>query len=289
MAHQLPLPVTLRDEASFTNFYLPDSTLPRPDRSEVLPVISSRVEATQLLRAMVSAIVNAPGHQTEELLNKRLVSDLALEPSSELALGMEFAVYLWGPSGSGKTHLVQACCRQVVDAGRRAMYLPLAELMDYPPQQVLVDLEHNDLVCVDDIHLLAGQTIAGQATDREGDWQQALFDLYNRLRDRGSRLLLTGLDSPGNSDIALADLKSRLAAATGFALSAYSDEDRVEILCFRAQGLGLSLSPELARYLISRAPRDINTLIECLHRLDREALAGQRKLTIPFVKAVFEY
>lgn len=248
MVRQLPLPVTLRDEASFANFYTRET-----------PEASSRAEATQLLRVLNDTIASA-GNETS-------------------AFAAEFAVYLWGPLGSGKTHLAQACCRQFVDAGHRAMYLPLAELIDYPAQQVLADLEHNELVCVDDIHLVAQQDA----------WQQGLFDLYNRLRDKGRRLVLTGVDSPGNSDIALADLRSRLAAATGFGLAAYTDEERVEILCFRARGLGLSLPHEVARYLLSRAPRDINTLIECLHRLDREALAGQRRLTVPFVKLVFDY
>ena len=262
MTQQLPLPVNLRDEASFTNFYLPDKA-----------DAGSRTQINYLLKAMAA----------DETV------DTAAGSEPGLALGAEFAVYIWGPAGSGKSHLAQACCRQFVEAERRAMYLPLEELITYPPQQVLADLEHNELVCIDDLHLIMEQVTTQELRDRQAAWQLAVFDLYNRLRDKGGRLLLVGSASPGNSAIALADLQSRLAAATGFALAAYSDKERVDILCFRAQRLGLSLPEEVARYLVNRAPRDMDTLIEYLRRLDKEALAGQRRLTVPFVKTVFEY
>lgn len=254
MDRQLPLPLTLSDEARFSNFYIPDIPA-SADSSQSHN--SSRAEVMQLLMARGSP------------------SKLSQSGSN---LELDFAVYLWGPSGGGKTHLAQACCRWYIEAGQRAMYLTLDELIDYPPGEVLADLEHNDVLCIDGIDAISAYP----------QWQTALFDLYNRARESGCRLVLVGRDSPGNLNMALADLKSRLAAATGFALSAYTDEERAAILLFRAERLGLSLSQEVASFLLSRLPRETSALMECLHHLDREALAGQRRLTVPFVKTALQ-
>lgn len=275
MARQLPLPLTLSDEARFSNFYLPSSAAEGSLLAEGFLVAEGSLLAEGSLPAKGS--LPAEGSSRVEAARLLIMMGSAGElRDSGLALGVEFAVYLWGPSGSGKSHLAQACCRQFVEAGRRTMYLPLAELTNYPPREVLLDLEYNDLLCIDDIDVISGR----------GEWQQALFDLYNRARDSACRLVFVGRNSPGNSNIALADLESRLAAATGFALPAYTDQERAAILNFRAERQGLSLPREVVHYLLSRMPRDMSALIECLRQLDREALAGQRRLTVPFVKTV---
>ncbi len=280
MARQLPLPIALEDDASFSNFYLAE----RGDgKSSLLAEGASLAEGSFSAEGSRSA-EGSPTIQgcsraeaVQVLLAMGQVSGAA---AGGVALSAEFAVFLWGPEGSGKTHLAQACLRQFVEAGRRAIYLPLLELLDHPPNEVLSGLDQVEIVCVDDINLVAGNE----------SWQQGLFDLHNRLRDSGGSLLVTGTDSPGNSGITLPDLSSRLAAATGFALTAYSDEERIDILIFRADRLGLSLSKEAAYFLVNRAPRDLHTLVGYLKRLDRDALADhQRKLTIPFIKAVFAY
>ena len=60
--------------------------------------------------------------------------------------------WLWGAAATGKTHLLQAVCER---AGDRAVYVPLAALADAGPE--LIDgLESRELVCIDDIHEIAG-------------------------------------------------------------------------------------------------------------------------------------
>jgi DnaA family protein len=60
--------------------------------------------------------------------------------------------------------------------------------------------------CLDDL-----QAIAGKA-----DWEEALFHLFNRLRDSGRRLLIAASTSPRELPVKLADLKSRLTLALIF-------------------------------------------------------------------------
>ena len=77
--------------------------------------------------------------------------------------GGEPLVFLHGPAGSGKSHLLQASCHQ---AGARALYLPLAEVMDHAPGEVLQGVEALDLVCLDDLQAVLGRRA----------WELALFD-----------------------------------------------------------------------------------------------------------------
>src|SRR5210317_2285362 len=80
-------------------------------------------------------------------------------------------VFLHGGEGSGKTHLLNALCYQVRESGGRAFYLALKRLPENAIES-LQGLEALDLVCVDDLHVIAGN-------DR---WEEALFHCFNRVR-----------------------------------------------------------------------------------------------------------
>ncbi len=190
---------------------------------------------------------------------------------SQLQPGGEPVVFLHGASGSGKSHLLQGSCHL---AGGGALYLPLAELAGFAPEEILQGVESMDIVCLDDLQAVLG--------DRE--WEVALFDFYNRARAQDCALLIAADAAPRALQVGLADLRSRLAWGVVFQLARATDEDRAEILRFRAGRRGLELTPEVAAYIVHRAPRSITELLSLLDRLDSASLAEQRALSIPFVK-----
>ena len=116
------------------------------------------------------------------------------------------------------------------------------------------------------------------------NWEHALFGLYNRAREWGCRLLIAANASPRALAVKLADLRSRLSWGVVYQLSAASDEEKQAILQFRARRRGLNLGDEVASYIVTRAPRELDQLLQLLDRLDRASLADQRALSIPFVK-----
>jgi DnaA-homolog protein len=189
----------------------------------------------------------------------------------------EPCLYVWGPQGTGKSHLLQAVCRDAERSGSAVAYLPLAELIPWPPD-ILEGLEQMDLVCADDVDAIAGRR----------DWEEALFHLFNRLRENGGRLVAAGARRPAEAGLSLADLVSRLSWGPIYPLSRLDDEDRLQALQLRARRCGLELPADTAGYLLRRYPRDLKALFRLLDRLDEEALAAQRRLTVPFVKAVLE-
>jgi DnaA family protein len=180
--------------------------------------------------------------------------------------------WVWGPHATGKTHLLQAVCDR---AGDGAIYVPLAMLAAAGPG-ILEGLASRELICLDDIHSVAG----------DERWERALFDLCNQVFDAGRKLVVAATMSPRECPIDLPDLQSRLARLPAFQVRPLAEEDRAAALQLRARHRGIELPDETARYLLTRSRRDMASLYELLDRLDTEALRAQRRLTIPFVKSV---
>lgn len=183
----------------------------------------------------------------------------------------EALIYLYGPPDAGKSHLLQACCHTAPDT---AWYLPLSELAGYPPASVLQGVEDLQLVCLDDIDAVLGDEA----------WELALFNFFNRARARHCRLVISGSAAPRALAVDLPDLRSRLGWGIVYQLPAITDDQRQAVLRFRAARRGMNLPAEVARYIVSRAPRALGELLELLDQLDQLSLAEQRALTVPFVK-----
>jgi len=186
-------------------------------------------------------------------------------------------LFMWGEHGAGKTHLIEAVCRVSQLAGVEAMILPLAERGGLSPA-LLHELEPAALICIDDIHLIAG----------EGEWEMVILDLYERQRANGGRLLVTGAAIPGRLGLQLPDLATRLASMLVYAVHSLSDDEKVTALCLRAERRGLEMPDDVARYLLLRTPRDMHSLFAWLDRLDAESLVAQRRITIPFLRQLEE-
>ena len=186
--------------------------------------------------------------------------------------------YLFSDSGLGKSHLLYATCQQAELAGESCVYLSFNEKQHMSPD-VLQGLEHYRLICLDDIENLQG----------ESEWQIAVFDLINRVKEQNnSCLVITGNQPPNKLSLELPDLISRLSWGTNFQLYSLNDEERQEALIVKAQHRGLNMSKEVAKYLVNHWQRDMPALVKSLEILDEQSLQQQRKLTIPFVKAIFD-
>ncbi|MBS0288546.1 MAG: DnaA regulatory inactivator Hda [Proteobacteria bacterium] len=185
-------------------------------------------------------------------------------------------IYLWGREGVGRTHLLQGACNDAVRFGLGAVYLPLADLVKGSPHKLIEGFERLGLVCLDDIEAICGNAF----------WEEALFYLFNRLRTANRRLIVAANVPPALLSLQLADLKSRLAWGITYQIQALDEEQLLAALQLRAKQRGLVLSREVGVFLIRRAQRAMPHLYDLLDRLDRASLAAQRRLTIPFVKAV---
>ena len=90
--------------------------------------------------------------------------------------------------------------RLFIDQGRTSdeknslaiIYLPLKQAADFTPE-ICEGLESADVICIDDIDVIAGNK----------DWEIALFNLYNRIRDNHKKLFITATSNTASLPIDL--------------------------------------------------------------------------------------
>lgn len=182
-------------------------------------------------------------------------------------------VFLQGAGGTGKSHLLIGACRAAAEGGRGARYVSLSSLPD-TRADAIAGIDTEGLVAIDDVQALAG--------DREGE--RALFDLFNRAASASAAMLFAANASPAELGLRLPDLVSRLSSCTQCPLHALDDGGRRAMLRLLARRMGLRLDDEVLDWWFARQPRDPASLIALLRRIDRAALAAQRRVTIPFLR-----
>ena len=171
----------------------------------------------------------------------------------------EISLLLWGETGAGKTHLLRASGAVYRDAAT-------------DPDLAMID--------VDSLAHAVDNVDALNATG-----QIALFNLFNRLRAAGGRLL-TGARQPPRQLALREDLRTRLGSGLIYRLQGLSDGEKIAALTAQAQTRGLRLPSGALDYLLARAPRDMRSLTALLEALDRYSLEHQRTITLPLLREV---
>ena len=183
----------------------------------------------------------------------------------------EHSAYVWGGEGMGKSHILQACCEA---EGLNARYIPLRDLVDFAPEQVLADTETARLIAIDDI----------DCVESRPRWQEVLFALFNASRETGAKLLVTADKAPQQLLDALPDLRSRLSSLPVFRMPRFTEDHIAELLALRGAEAGIELSGDVARYCSLRLPRHPRATVRFINQLDQLSLAQRRAVTIPFVR-----
>lgn len=184
-------------------------------------------------------------------------------------------LYLWGTSDTGKTHLATAAAKLADENEIATAYIPLSKAQELAPD-MLDNIEQMGLICLDDAHSIAGDPV----------WEEALFHLFNRAKEQGTNLIITSDCGPSSLQITLPDLVSRLASGISYRLNPLNDTAKMELLIDKAKKRGMELTPETASYILKNYSRNISSLLNFLNQLDRDSLAAQRKLTIPFIRGL---
>ena len=175
----------------------------------------------------------------------------------------ERSFYLWGEAGSGKSHLLQACVRAALDMQHSATYAQGS--VPQFAEMVAVD----DAECLDDAA------------------QIELFNLYNRMRDSGGMLLVSGTQSPLHLKLR-DDLRTRLGWGLVYQVHGLSDAEKAQALAQHAQMRGFALPPEVTQYLLCHGRRDLPSLMDALDALDEHSLRLHRAPSVPLLKEILQ-
>ena len=173
----------------------------------------------------------------------------------------ERGLYIWGAAGCGKSHLLQAVVEQARTQGISVQYAR-ASVPDAA-----------EIVVVDDVELL------------DESAQIALFALYNRQRESGGMLLVSGAAAPAHLNLR-DDLRTRLGWGLIYQVQPLSDEEKALALQQHASARGLLLPTEVTHYLLRHGNRDLSSLLCVLDALDEHCLRLKRAASVPLLKEV---
>ena len=177
----------------------------------------------------------------------------------------EPSLLLWGETSAGKSHLLRASEAHYSDALTDPDLNGVGEFMDGDKRFHAVD------------HV--------EALSETG--QIVLFNMFNRLRAIGGRLL-TAASRPPLQLTLREDLRTRLGSGLIYLLHPLTDSEKIEALMTQATARGLHLAPETLDYLLARAPRDMRSLTAFLSAIDRYSLEHKRAITLPLLREVLQ-
>ena len=180
----------------------------------------------------------------------------------------ERCFYIWGDTGSGKSHLLQAAVEMARTLGLSGKYTSGKYTLATVPEVV-------EIVALDDVEQL------------DEPAQIALFALYNRQRESGGMLLVSGSVAPIHLNLR-DDLRTRLGWGLVYQVQPLSDEEKALALQQHAYARGLVLPPEVTQYLLRHGRRDLPALLGVLDALDEHCLRLKRAASVPLLKEVMQ-
>ena len=201
--------------------------------------------------------------------------DFLLAPSNEDSVAWldkwpdwpSTGLVIHGPTGSGKTHLAQVFLAQ-----SEGMLIKSGEVSG----DTAYSLAQAPACILEDADKLMGHSAN----------EEALLHLYNALGESKCHLLLTAGTPPGQWNISLPDLSSRLNAAASVAIDAPDDTLITALLVKQFADRQLTVDEGLIAYLIPRMERSFDAVQRLVNTADRAALAGQQKITKPLLGRV---
>ncbi|MFN3635084.1 MAG: DnaA regulatory inactivator HdaA, partial [Rhizobium rhizophilum] len=173
-------------------------------------------------------------------------------------------VILTGPEGSGKSHLAQI----FRDISGAADILP-------QPGEAASQAAANGPVLFED-------------ADRKGFDEVELFHVINAVRQHGTTLLITSRGFPPSWNVKLADLNSRLKAATVVEIGTPDEELLGQLIAKLFADRQLYIDDKIVGYIVSRMERSFLAAQVVVDRLDRLALARRAKITRSLAAEVLE-
>jgi DnaA regulatory inactivator Hda len=179
------------------------------------------------------------------------------------------ALALYGPPGCGKTHLAQ-----VWRAASGARAIEPAALRGVAPP---------DLLGASRTVLLDG---LDSVFDGDPERERTVLHLHNMVVERGGHLLVAGRSAPARWPVALADLRSRLAALQAVELGAPDDSLIQAVLVKLFADRQLRVGAEVVRFLLTRMERSFESARSLVDVIDRTALESRREITVPLARAV---
>lgn len=182
------------------------------------------------------------------------------------------AVLVVGPAGSGKSHLVN-----VWRSRSAAIKLRAAELTD----AALPAFGEHSVVAIEDL-----DQVAGLAEPERAEAERIVFHILNLVREHRLSVLVTSSCPPGEMDIALPDLRSRIGTLPFVSIDAPDEGLLAALLVKLFSDRQLSIEPNVIAYMLRHMERTTAMARWLVGEVDRKALVSKRKVTRSLVAEI---
>ena len=184
-------------------------------------------------------------------------------------------IFMSGAPQYGKTYLLKACCHDVIQQGRSPIYIDLSEHYRLSPD-ICIGLDQVDLVCIDNLHAVIGNAA----------WEEALFDLYNRLAVKKTPLIVSAHCISRLLEVRLIDLQTRLSQGLEFVLEDLSDDELLQLMQEKAREKGYVLPEKIAFFILQHCERTPGYVVEIIEEISRSAFSSKQSLNLSFIKSL---
>lgn len=168
------------------------------------------------------------------------------------------SAFVAGPERSGKSHLANVW-RLKSGAGKLIAARALTEA-------AIPELARHGALVIED-------------ADRGIGDERVFFHLLNLAREHRHSLLVTSARAPGDLDIALPDLRSRLRALPLVLIEAPDEDLLCAVLVKQFNDRQLIVDPQVISYLVLHMDRSMAAAAALVGEIDRRALAFKRRVT----------
>ncbi len=193
------------------------------------------------------------------------------------------SLYLSGASGLGKTHLLMSIGNHLAETDSQAnvLYVHCRDLIEAVnkdatelPGGLGTAGSEIDFLLLDDIDRITAHPAA----------QEALYRIYNQTLERGGKMVFAGRTPADQLEKTESFLTSRFKWGMTAELLPMDDEATAQLIHKLAEDLGLDIPDKIITYLLSRIPRDFQSVKNAVTRINEESLRQKHKVTLPLVK-----
>ncbi|HUG45561.1 MAG TPA: DnaA/Hda family protein [Sphingomicrobium sp.] len=200
----------------------------------------------------------------------------ARQPSGQAARADQIALPLDWPQSQGESRLI------VTDANRPA-FEHFRNWSLWPVRATLLTgprRSGRSLLARSFVERVGGRLV-DQADRAE---EEELFHAWNSAQESGRPLVMIVDCVPPDWEIALADLKTRIAVTPVASIAEPDDRLFRALIELNFADRGLHVPPEALRFMAERLHRDYLTVERAVEAVDRYAIAERARLSLPTVR-----
>jgi hypothetical protein len=133
-------------------------------------------------------------------------------------------------------------------------------------------------------HIFSRRTGGRLFDDAEHHDEEELFHAWNDAHERRRPLLIIASAAPPVWQIALPDLRSRLAATPSVGIADPDDRLIGDLVTKLLADRGIAAPPDLAEFLVPRIERSYVAIQQVVDVLDRIMLSNRRRMTVAMAR-----